>query len=89
MTLVTHSTPLLLPLRMHCVGFRVSIFLCKTYLILKIKYCRNARSRAVLTIFQPRPTNFELYFVKKSICDSLMFGLFPRDENSTRPSVLT
>ena len=38
-------------------------------------------SHAVLTIFQPRPTNSEWYFVK--VYDSSMFGLFPGVENST------
>ena len=37
---------------------------------------------AVLTSLQPRLTNFELYFVKKLIYESLMSGLFPGDENS-------
>ena len=40
-------------------------------------------SKTKLTIFQPGLTNFELYFVKKAIYDSLMVGLFPGYENST------
>ena len=40
-------------------------------------------AHAVLTTFQPRPTNVELgkfYQKKQSIYDSLMFGLFPGDD---------
>ena len=42
-----------------------------------------------LALFQPRQTKFGFYFVKKSIYDSLMFGFFSGDENSTPPSVST